>query len=141
MQQELDTLQNERRDLKEQLRKKLFTNILNRQDSSQSNESGKAGSGSSGLSGGNYGVGDSPALIEELKQVKNINRVLQKNCVYLRQCLSKKMLAELPALPMTQSSNLPLREQPFESIPHKQDENINSLMKNSKDLMKVCKFN
>jgi hypothetical protein len=133
LQQELDTLQNERRDLKEQLRKKLFTNILNRQDSSQPNESGKGG----GASGGNYGVTDSPALIEELKQVKNMNTVLQKNCVYLRQCLSQKMLADLPSLPMIQSSNFLLKEKPFDTKPHKQEENINSLMKNSKDLMKV----
>jgi hypothetical protein len=137
LQQEIDTLQNERRDLKEQLRKKVFTNILNRQDSSPSNESGKGNTGGSGTTGGNFGVSDSPALIEELKQVKSINRVLQRNCVHLRQCLSQKMLADLPSLPVIQSSNLALKEQPFDSKPYKKDENINSLMKNSKDLMKV----
>lgn len=132
MQQELDTLQNERRDLKEQLRKKYFANVmLNRQDMSQ-NESKSSNAGS------NVATVESPALVEELKQVKNLNRILQKNCVHLRECLSKKMLADLPLLPKS-SSKLPLKEMPFENKPTKQEDNINSLVRNSNDLMKVNK--
>jgi hypothetical protein len=134
LQQEVDTLQNERRDLKEQLRKKLFTNILNRQDSVTNIEnSNQKNSGP-----------ESAALIEELKQVKNINRVLQKNCADLRHCLNNKMLSELPLLPHVTSTDIhsisSLKDIPPNAshpIGTSQSKDVNNLIKNSKDLMKV----
>lgn len=94
MQQELDNLQEERRDLKEKLRlstkKTIFENLMHRQlsDASSPEAANKSITGSS----------DSSILLHELKVAKDLNEMLRKNTYEVKKELANKLLDKLPSI-------------------------------------------
>ena len=134
MQQEVDTLQNERRDLKEKLRfttkKNLIDTILNK-PLSESNTSGDtSNSGKFSTNNNNNNTVGSDYKEQEVKLNKYLNRILLKNNAELKHYLTTKLLTDLPPLPNVYAEEKFIRND---------DENkkMNSLISKSNNLMKV----
>lgn len=132
LQQEIDNLQNERRDLKEQLKNALMKNIIGnivrvRGDNS---ETASDGSGRSNLLlGGNHQLGgsaDTLPLIYELNMMRSVNRLLQKNLMELNKHYARSLCDKLSSLPAQIDRNA---QQASE------DANYRSLVKKSHELM------
>jgi hypothetical protein len=94
LQQELDNLQEERRDLKEKLRlstkKTILDNLMNRQMSEVSSPEA--------VNKSIIGSSDSNILLHELKVAKDLNEMLRKNTYEAKKELANKLLDKLPSI-------------------------------------------
>ena len=143
MQQELDTLNNDRRDLKEKLReatkKNIFENMISRQTSSESMANVPAQSGTvtaTDLMQKSFSamqINDSPALIQEIHMARNINKVLSRNNLQLEKNLTFDLLKSLPKLPL-------LKDFSNENNSNNNNDKIYHYYKQSNDLLKVNLF-
>ena len=131
-QQEMESLRNERRDLKEKLRNtaknEMFKNLIIRQSGASMNvmtggESivSSTGSGSGGES--------ASALAQEVKMLKGINHMLNKNLEALRESYTNKLLGELEPLPKN-------AVQGSDELVSLKNKDYLSLMRQTEDLIK-----
>ena len=130
----MDTLQNERRDLKEKLRfttkKNLIDTILNKPMSETSPSSGASDSPLS-KANANSSATTSDYREQEVKLSKYVNRILLKHNTELKQYLTQRLLVNLPPLPSAVHTE--------ENFIRNDDDSkqISSLITKSNNLMKV----
>ena len=128
MQQEIDGYENEIKDLKKKIPKKLPFAALPANEALQRSLSRDSQSNAPAVNQNQNNFGDTSLFSQEIKLVKTMNKMLEKNNSELKSNLSEALLTKLP---------------PFPKLPKDlntnfvKNESISRLTKQSDNLMKV----
>jgi len=133
LQQELDNLQNERRELKEKLRnttkKAIFDNLVNnRRENFDFLSSSPSDPNRSNLVINNQlSSADTYPLIYEINLMRNVNRLLQRNIMEINKQYTRSLCDKFTSLPAISGKH--------SAVVRTEEVNLKSLSKQSNDLM------
>lgn len=139
LQQELDNLQKEGRDLKEKLRntakKAIIDNLVNRRDNSDFLGSSLSDPNRSMMM--NNQSSDTYTLVHEINLMRNVNRLLQKNIIETNKHYAKSLCEKFQELPSIDQRRILKAEEASLSSLHKQSNDLMGDLLNSLGNFKV----